>query len=285
VDDAWRAVTDPEHVARWFGTLTGVLEPQAALRLDFEDGDFFDIEVVEVDPTRRRLHWTWRFMGCGSREDIEIAVASVLGSDVTASVTVRDSKPRRSPEMSLELGEGWRDFTSRLQRHLATGTRTRYDWRSDVDVWMELPASAADARRILIPAAAGWLPLDGGDNLFTAEALVLDDGEPDARLTIDAVEPAGPASVRFRVRPDGLRRATTCEIAIESRGADAMLGISHGGFRELDAPDHRRRDYRRRCARAWLAAAWRARQLLETHMERSPDETRRYRPRLGAPRF
>jgi uncharacterized protein YndB with AHSA1/START domain len=274
-DEAWRAVTERERIALWLGTLTGVLQPQASLRLDFEDGDFFDIEVVEVDPLRRRLRWTWRFMGCGCREDIEIAVASTAGPDATSVVTVRDSELRRSREASLELAEGWRDFTSRLQRHLATGDRTRYDWRSEVDVSIELPTSADDARRILIPAAAEWLPLDSGENLFTAAALVLDDGKSAATLAIEDVEPAGPGSVRFTARPEGMGRPTTCQIAIEPRGAAATLRISHAGFRELDVPELRRRDYRQRCASAWLAAARHARQILEAHMDSSSDELRR----------
>ncbi|HEV7808700.1 MAG TPA: SRPBCC domain-containing protein [Solirubrobacteraceae bacterium] len=264
-DEAWRAATDPERVRLWFGTLSDKLEPGVRSRLDFEDGDFFDLEVVEVDPLRRRLRWTWRFMGCGPREDVEFSVAPQPDREDAATVEVRDCQAGRSREASLALGDGWRDFTSRLQRHLATGRRTRYDWRGDVDVWIELPVDVDvdAARRALIPAAASWLPLDAGENLFTAHALVLDDADADAWLAIEDVEPAGPGSVRFKARPSGLRRSTTCEIAIEPRGGRATLGISHCGFRELDAPDARCREYRVSCASLWLAAARRASEIVE----------------------
>lgn len=257
-DEAWQAITRRERVALWLGSLTGELEPQASVRLDFGDGDFFDLDVVQVDPSSRRLRWSWRFMGCAPRDDIEIAVNAV-GRE--AQVTVRDSQPQRGREASLELGEGWRDFTSRLQAHLRTGARTRYDWRSDVDVWIELPADAGTARRTLIPAAAAWLPLDGAADLFGADALVL--GGPAESLAIEGIEPAGPGSVRFIARPAGQQATTKCLIAIEPRGEEAVLAISQTGFGALDATDRQRRDWRERCARAWLAAARRARELLE----------------------
>jgi uncharacterized protein YndB with AHSA1/START domain len=259
-DEAWRAVTERERVARWLGTLSGDLRAQACVRLDFGDGDFFDIEDVRIDRAHRRLRWTWRFMASAPRDDIEIAVASA-GKE--AIVTVRDLQPSRGRRASLELGEGWRDFTSRLHRHLATGARTRYDWRSDVDVWIELPKNADAARRTLIPAAADWMPLDDGANLFSADALVLDDGGRPERLSIEDVEPAGPGSVRFTARPEGLSQATSCRISIKPRGEAAVLEISHTGFRELDTTDRRRRDLRECCARAWLAAARRAQEILD----------------------
>jgi uncharacterized protein YndB with AHSA1/START domain len=256
-DEAWAAVTRPARVAMWWGELsTEALTAQERTRLEFGDGDFFDIDVCDIDPAKRRLHWKWRFLGTGAREDIEIHVAPER--EHAAIVTVRDCEPRRSREASLALGEGWRDFTSRLQLYLATGDRTRYDWRGDVDVWIELPATAEYASRILIPAASRWLPLDHGENLFTAGALVL--GED--RLVIDAVQPAGERSVRFTARPADLRQTTTCEIAILSLGTEALLGINHSGFRELDAPDAQRRAYRERCLQLWLSAVGRANAFL-----------------------
>lgn len=263
--DAWRALTNPDRVAMWFGELTDELKAGAAVSLQFGDGDFFDIEVSEVDASRRRLRWTWRFMGCGVRQNIEFEV--LPRPDATATVIVRDREPRRARTASLELGEGWRDFTSRLQRYLATAERTRYDWRDEIDVCIELPASADDASRILIAHAGDWLPLDHGENLFTADAIVLEDDHTAGWLAIEDVAPSGPRSVRFAARPDGLRRTTTCAISIEPLGSDAVLVINHRGFRELDAPDDRRRHCRMRCAQIWVDAAWRAHEILTTQIE------------------
>lgn len=259
--EAWRAVCERERLAQWLGTLTADLDVPGDVRLELDDGDFFEIEDVQLDPAQRRVRWRWRFMGCAPSDDVEITVAP---AGAEAKVAVRDRQPRRGRTASLELGSGWRDFTSRLQRHLATGERSRYDWRRDVDVWMQLPVDAAAARRLLIAHAARWLPLRGGADLFSAQSLALDDdaGDDAHRLAIAGVTPAGPGAVRFTARPEPLRQATTCLISISPRGDASMLAVHHTGFDALDADDDRRRDWRERSARAWLAAAWRAHRLV-----------------------
>jgi hypothetical protein len=164
------------------------------------------------------------------------------------------------------LGEGWRDFTSRLQRHLMHGTRTRYDWRSDVDVWAELPLEADAARRLVIASAADWLPLaDGAANLLVADALVLDDGEEPAGFAIEGVHGTGPASVEFELRPEGVDGSLTTRIGVEGRddGAGASLAIGQTGFRDLPAPEAAQRRLRERFAAAWVAAARRAVELAD----------------------
>ncbi|HEX8157840.1 MAG TPA: hypothetical protein VF526_10690, partial [Solirubrobacteraceae bacterium] len=265
-DEAWCAMTARDRVERWLGTLSAELRRDAeGLRLDFGDGDFFEFENVTLDASAHRLAFGWRFMGCAPRDAIELSVApSGRGAVVKAS----DAQPGRGRDASLALGSGWRDFLSRLQLHLATGQRTRYDWRSDVDVAIELPIPAARARGVLIPAAADWLVLEGGEDLFAARALRLDGGGT-STLAIDGVEPAGNGSVRFNARPAGLRRPTTCEMAIEPRGDDGnatLLTIHQTGFRALDADDGVRRQWRSRCAIAWIAAARRARELADAEV-------------------
>ena len=264
-DDAWHAITRGDRLASWCGDLsTSELAPGGVARLAFGDGDFFDLDVRDVDEAARRLHFRWCFLGCGVREDNEIEV--VADGDSAATVIVRDSEPRRPREASLALGEGWRDFTSRLQGHLATGERTRYDWRGEVDVWIELPASADDASRTLIAAAGEWLPLDHGASLFHADALVLGDD----LLQLGDVAPAGPRAVRFAARPADMGGETSCEIRIQPLGEDtAVLGINHDGFRELDATDARQRQLREQCLEAWLAAATRARTVLAKQLQLS----------------
>jgi uncharacterized protein YndB with AHSA1/START domain len=263
-DEAWSALTEPERVEQWFGDLSGELSPGATVRLGFGDGDFFDLEVEEVaEPV---LRWSWRFMGCGPRNAIEVRVE---GHDRTSVVTVEDREPGRSRDDALELGEGWRDFTSRLQRYLATGRRSRYEWRSDVDVWVELPLDADAARRLVIGSAADLLPLEAGAaNLLTAGALVLDDGEQPARFAIGGVAGTGPASVRFDLRPDGIEGSLATSIGIAGRDSGAKLAIAQTGFRDLPAGESTQRRLRERFAAAWLAVAHRAADLAQ----RAPEE-------------
>jgi uncharacterized protein YndB with AHSA1/START domain len=257
VQEAWRALSEPARIEQWFGTISGELVPGAHVRLDFEDGDFFDIDVERA--AQPVLRWTWRFMGCGPADRIELRVEGSAGGSL---VTVTDAEPDRSREQALEMGQGWRDFLSRLQRYLATGERSRYDWRSDVDVWIELAVDADAARRLLIGAASEWLPLEAGAaSLIAAEALVLDDGQGPATFAIGGIEGTGPASVRFELRPTGIDGALPTEIAVGARGDGATLAISQSGFRDLPVDDAVQRRLRARFAAAWLAAARRAAEL------------------------
>jgi uncharacterized protein YndB with AHSA1/START domain len=259
LDEVWRALTEPARVGQWLGTLTAELVPGGRARLDFGDGDFFDLDVEEV--AKPVLRWDWRFMGCGPRDSVEVRVEARHDGSV---VTVSDREPHRSREDSLGLGEGWRDFTSRLQRHVATGAHSRYDWRSDVDVSIELPLEADAARRLVIGSAAEWLPLeDGAPNLIAADALVLDDGREPASFAIAGIESAGRASVRFALRPDGIDGSLTTGISVVARDGGVTLAISQTGFRDLPADDVTQRLLRERFAAAWLAAARRAGELAE----------------------
>jgi uncharacterized protein YndB with AHSA1/START domain len=259
LDDAWRALTDVASVDQWFGALSGELVPGARVRLDFEDGDFFDLEVEEVD--KPVIRWSWRFMGCGPRDAIELHLEESTGGCI---VTVTDGDPGRGAHETDALGEGWRDFIERLQRYLATGARTRYAWRSEVEVWAELPVDANTARRVVIGFANEWLPLEpGARNLLSARALVLDDGQEPLTFSIEGVHGTGPASVAFTVRPHGIDGALPTEIGVAGRGNAAILAISQSGFSELGADDADQRRIRRRFASAWVAATQRARNLAQ----------------------
>jgi uncharacterized protein YndB with AHSA1/START domain len=57
---AWRAVTDPELVARWFTEASPLGEIGTTYRLDFGEGSVVTGEVLELEPGRRFTHgWAW----------------------------------------------------------------------------------------------------------------------------------------------------------------------------------------------------------------------------------
>jgi uncharacterized protein YndB with AHSA1/START domain len=95
--EVWQALTEPQRVARWFGTLTGALRPGTSVRLDFGDGDFFTLEIIQLDPPYL-LQYAWRFLGIGPLNTITWQVAP---RDKGCQVTVTDSEPERSHEAAL----------------------------------------------------------------------------------------------------------------------------------------------------------------------------------------
>jgi len=260
-DDAWRALTERDRIAKWLGTLSGDLAPGAQVRLDFGDGDFFDLDVEHV--VAPSLRWTWRFMGGAPPNAVELRVDDRDGESVV-TVTDRDAGQGRDRDEARGLGEGWRDFTARLQCYLASGEASRYDWRSRIDVAMELPLDAGTARRLIIGDAARWLPLaDSAANLIAANALILADDQEPATFAISGLAGTGPASVRFDLRPTGIAGTLDTRIAVAARGDAATLAIRQSGFRALPVDDAARRRLRERFAAAWLAAVQRARALAE----------------------
>src|SRR5207247_811199 len=56
VEEAWAALTQRELVGRWFGDLSESLQPGGAHRLDFGDGDSFEIFDVALDPPFRLFY-------------------------------------------------------------------------------------------------------------------------------------------------------------------------------------------------------------------------------------
>src|ERR1051325_7005653 len=122
---AWRALTDPEVVAKWFGTLTAPFRGGEDARLEFGDGDYFLLHTLRIDPPSL-LQYSWRFLGIGPLDTITWRITA-RGDGCL--VTVTDTEPDRSPEAALLLRTGWMDFTGRLEEFLSRGLPTRYPWR------------------------------------------------------------------------------------------------------------------------------------------------------------
>ena len=57
--EVWSALTEPERLRRWLGTVTYDAAPGSHFSIDFEGGDAVSGEVVEFDPPRV-FAFTWR---------------------------------------------------------------------------------------------------------------------------------------------------------------------------------------------------------------------------------
>jgi uncharacterized protein YndB with AHSA1/START domain len=262
-ESAWAALTDASVVARWFGTLTGDLRPGVPNRVEFGDGDFFDIDDVEAaigSPTST-LGYSWRFMRIGP---VNFVNWTVTASGPGVTVTVTDDDPDRTLEEATELREGWLDFMRRLRRFLTTGESTRYDWRRALDVATPLGQRPGRAReRLLGPAAIGrWLPVAGGTLEESARLTIGDGLEPD-ELEIAALSFDGGDRVAFELRTPEWRSPTPCRLQVTPRGAGSLLSVSHVGWESVGAEEDDGLPQRRRFSRFWIATLERAHAVVE----------------------
>ena len=62
LDRAWRAVTEPAEVAKWFADVTPAAATGAPYRVDFGDGSAVEGVIRALQPGRR-LAYTWAWAG------------------------------------------------------------------------------------------------------------------------------------------------------------------------------------------------------------------------------
>jgi len=127
--DLWDALTTPERVGRWLGTLTGDLRAGGDFHLDTSDpADSPDEDsrnwgrVLECE-SGRRLLLTWEATGQATSQ-VQVTTSAV-GQRALLTLEHRDL-----PEASARgYGAGWHDFLDRLEDDL-TG-RPQADWATE----------------------------------------------------------------------------------------------------------------------------------------------------------
>jgi uncharacterized protein YndB with AHSA1/START domain len=257
-DDVWAALTQRERVSRWFGDLSDSLQPGRACRLDFSDGDFFDISDVVLHPPHH-LSYHWRFLGTGPSDSISWTIEP---QGEGCRITVTDREDNRVQATVNDLIQGWTDFLGRLQSYCATGRTTRYSWRREFDGSIELPVDPAAAADKLLTddGLCRWVPWSGA---FAAEATVtVGDGQQPAYLEIGDVERASPFLLRFSLGCPEWRAPTLCSIMIQGRPEGALLVVSHQGWEGIDGDGRRQGAQRERFGKLWTEALQRARRAL-----------------------
>jgi uncharacterized protein YndB with AHSA1/START domain len=255
--DAWRAITEPPQVERWFGTLSAELAPGRPALLDFGDGDFFTVSTGRVEPPTH-LEYTWRFLGIAPENRITWTVEDL--DEVWCELAVRDEDPGRPRRESLGLATGWADFLGRLSRFLETGKWSRYAWRQDVDASIALPVALPRARSLLDRAShTWWLPVDCSGLLPGAPFAVRDHGG----LEVGDVQRVDRDTIQLGLgRPDWAQD-TVCVLGLGPRAEGAaLLEVHHRGFGEIPIVDAARKELRACLARTWIEALERARSHL-----------------------
>lgn len=270
-EQVWKALTDAETAARWFGNLSGSLAPGAKHRLDFGDGDFFSISDVLLDQPRR-LQYRWRFLGTGPENLITwtLKPGSLEPGRETTVVTVDDYEANRSQVGVRELTEGWTDFLQRLERYHATGSDARYDWRREFDGAIEFPVPAGLAMEYLVirPNAHRWLPWNPASISEGLEVSV-GDGIMPAKFSISSLERPDESSISFELSCEAWSGRTKCVLQIRPHGTGSILIVSHSGWEGIMDSDSDQKFQRKRFGSLWIAAL---REASET-VDRARSET------------
>jgi len=257
---AFAALVEPARLARWFGTLSGPLGQSGGARLAFGDGDFFDLENVQIDPPER-LRYSWRFLGIGPSNLITWTVRARPSGG--AVVTVTDDYAPRTAQDVAEMNEGWTDFTGRLDAYLATGQISRYDWRRDLDGSVELcgSADAVAARLFGSDALRAWQPWQPA-SLSPGSAVRIDDGQTPVELELAEVDRSQRNEIRLVLHARPWLKPTRCTLAIRQRPGGAMLSVSHVGWEGIASSDAEQRRQRARFCNRWIESMKRARALV-----------------------
>lgn len=258
-EEVWRALTEPDSVARWFGTLATELRLGVGTILNFHDGDFFLLLPLQLHPPHS-LQYVWRFLGIGPLDTI---TWRLVPHDGGCLVTVTDAEPERGAEEAAALREGWLDFTRRLKKYLETGKPVRYAWRHEFDGSVEL-RSDGDLWGALFGEGreAAWLPLSG-PSLADGSQFIADDGASPRLLQIENVHWDPPRSVRFHLTHSDWARPTPCRLELTPRPWGALLSVNQSGWKALRSQRDYGRVQRKRLSAQWISALLRARLMIE----------------------
>lgn len=264
--EAWRALVDRDIVGCWFGNLSESLKPGGSHRLDFGDGDFFDIHDVILDAPRR-LAYRWRFLGTGPVDTISWSI-QLNGSGCLVAVT--DFEPSRTADGCREMIEGWTDFLHRLQAYCLTGKNTRYPWRSEFGGSIELPLDAGRAFGRLLSAEGyrHWMPWFA-DALTAGKTLTMKDKQKPGQLMIERIEKTGDTSLSFTLTCPEWRATTECRLDVQAWPGGSLLTVIHTGWPNIDARKAEQAAQRLRFGTLWTEALRTARMFLLSEIETS----------------
>lgn len=258
----WQSLVSAEGMAQWFGELNSDLKSGGSARVDFGDGDFFDLNSIVLSPPNL-IKYDWRFLGIGPRDSITWQIEPNASGCL---VTVKDVQPERTAEAALSLREGWLDFTHRLVEFHVTGQNMRYDWRRDLDVGLPISGPAEQVWIALFTPESQkkWLPF-GSPIEPDAHALVSDRATPEeisfAKVTWQPLK-----QIEFQVASDKWKRPTTCRIELTARNDDTLVYVSHNGWEGIsDDPREQLKQRKRFCA-LWIESLKQAARIGEASL-------------------
>jgi uncharacterized protein YndB with AHSA1/START domain len=103
IDRVWRAFTDPETLALWFGRASGKLEPGGEVVLDLFMPEKTRLTILACEGPRR-LRTTWQY-GSMAASEVELR----LSADGTGTRLELEHFLAPSPVDARGTGSGWED--------------------------------------------------------------------------------------------------------------------------------------------------------------------------------
>lgn len=260
VRQVWDALTVPEVVEKWFGSLSHPLRVGESSSLDFGDGDFFSIKTLRIDPPST-LEYEWRFLGTGPLDTI---TWNIIPADEGCLVTVTDKESGRTEEEAASLRKGWLDFTKRLEKFLRKGAPTRYPWRHEFDGSIELSGDAEKVWGLLFDGKAPgrWLPF-GDTHIESGARFAANDGMEPIQFEIlnPAISPR--QSLRFDLIGESWLHSTPCCLSLSPRESGTLLSVSHNGWESISLRKSYQKEQRKRFCDLWVEALNRAGEVVE----------------------
>lgn len=116
VEVVWRAITDKEHMRKWFFDSISEFEPRPGFETQFnvhaEGEDYLHLWRVTEAVVNRRIAYDWKYPGYAGESDVVWELSeSAEGTELTLTHTGVDSFPQDKAVFTREACEGgWRYF-------------------------------------------------------------------------------------------------------------------------------------------------------------------------------
>src|SRR6266568_5182396 len=187
-ETVWRALTEPDKLAKWLAvSVCSLLQTDRDMVLDFEDGEYFLVRPVEVDPPGR-LRYYARWLGIG-----QVTCVTWLLQDCGPETRVSVVEEATNPPWDWQTwnGGGWPGILEQLAAHLRTGLSWRWPWRRmGPYVQIELPVPVYPAwDQLFGPTSLKyWLIARAGQVLAgTTLPIMMGDASGTLEMIVDAV--------------------------------------------------------------------------------------------------
>jgi uncharacterized protein YndB with AHSA1/START domain len=263
----WQALTSPERLAKWLAVSVGsFLQTDRDMVLDFEDGEYFLVRPVEVDPPER-LRYYARWLGIGQATCVTWLLRD---SGMGTRISVIEEATNPPWDWQTWNGGGWPGILEQLAAHLRTGMPWRWPWRRmGPYVQVELPVPVYPAWDQLFSASGlkYWLIAQTGEIAAgTTVPIMMGDASGTLEMTIREVVGPGqmPPSFLPYVNYTLRRPAWHCDIGgrlwLEPAGwGKCLLQAFHYNWEAL--PGDLQKSERRILTGYWAESARRAQQV------------------------